>query len=85
MRSYKNRENITSLMRIARRRAGLTQKELAKKMRTRQPSIARAEKGGWSSINFAERYFKECGGRLRFNHVSYMFKDGSYSSFTEQH
>lgn len=52
----------------ARSRVGLTQQELAKKMGTTQPVVARLESGrGRPSIRTLERLAKATGSRLRIS------------------
>jgi transcriptional regulator with XRE-family HTH domain len=50
----KNEKHLGWLISVARRERGLTQAELAKKLGTVQPSIARAERKG-CTLSFAER------------------------------
>ena len=83
MHRYANRETIAEQLRTARLQAGLTQVELARKMRTKQPAISRAERGNIGSYIFAERFAQACGFALRFNHVSIEREDGfQISAFT---
>jgi ribosome-binding protein aMBF1 (putative translation factor) len=52
----------------ARSRAGLSQKDVAKKMRTSQPAIARLEGGrGNPSVDTLRRYAKATGLRLKIS------------------
>jgi ribosome-binding protein aMBF1 (putative translation factor) len=56
---------LASAMLDARNRAGLTQKELARKMRTTQPVVARLESGrSRPSIRTLERLARATGSRL---------------------
>jgi transcriptional regulator with XRE-family HTH domain len=50
----KNTERLGWYIRVARRERGVTQSQLAKHMRTKQASIARAETRG-CSLTFAEK------------------------------
>lgn len=66
----KDKYQFGSLIRLARKKAGLTQHQLAQRANTKQPAIARAENGNIGSLNFVERLIKACGFRLRLNHVT---------------
>ena len=56
---------LASAMMDVRNRAGLTQKELARKMRTTQPVVARLESGrSRPSIRTLERLAEATGSRL---------------------
>lgn len=56
-----------TLIREARRRAGLTQTKLARKLATTQSSIARWEGGGATpSLETLRRIVKACGFELRY-------------------
>lgn len=48
---------------VARKEAGLTQSQLARKIKTKQPSIARAETKG-CSLAFAEKAVDACGFKI---------------------
>ena len=55
------------LIRQARRRAGLTQAELAAKARTTQSAVARWESGGSTpSLETLQRIVEACGLELRY-------------------
>ena len=57
---------LASAMIRARTRAGLTQQQLARKMGTTQPVVARLESGrGHPSMRTLERFAKATGSRLR--------------------
>lgn len=60
-------------LRDARKEAGLTQIELAKKLNTHQPAIARAERGNISSVRWLQKALKACGfeisGYLNINSI----------------
>lgn len=81
---YDNANNLRTVLKSARIHAGITQEELARRLSTKQPCIARAEKQGVKTIYFAEKWVEACGYYLRFNHIS--FGDGTFSesSFTEE-
>jgi len=77
----KHTKMLKETMHYARFCAGLTQKELAKKMDTKQPNIARWETRGTASIETAERFIRACGYQLKFHHVSILNKRGGYTLF----
>ena len=79
---YKNIENLAGIMKKARKNAGMTQIQLAKKLRTGQGSISRSERGNVTSIRYAERFIRACGYELRFNHISIDNDNTSFTSFT---
>jgi DNA-binding XRE family transcriptional regulator len=83
---YQNKENLISQMRHARIMTGMTQEEVAKKLKTSQSSIARAEKDTHTTLVFAEKYVRACGFLLRLNHISIESLDGKVnsSSFTKK-
>lgn len=59
------RFDISMLITEARLHAGLTQKELAKRMKTKQPSIARVESGKMlPSLEFLDKLAKAIGTSL---------------------
>lgn len=59
---------LASALIDARGRAGLSQEDIAKKMQTSQPTIARLESGrGNPSIETLRRYAKATGSRLRIS------------------
>lgn len=60
MRKNYNRKHLGFLIKIARGDAKLTQTQLAKKMKTKQPAIARAENEG-CELGFCEKAVGECG------------------------
>ena len=62
-----------------RRFSGLTQAALAAKMKTKQPSLARAEHHG-CSIAFAEKALNIMGKEIGFHHISVGTKQ-SYTSY----
>ena len=84
MKPYKNKEELGGMLRLARLYAKLTQAQVATRMKTKQPSIARAEKCGTYSINFAERFARACGYELRFNHITMESDIESFNGFTSQ-
>jgi ribosome-binding protein aMBF1 (putative translation factor) len=58
--------SLTAAMIEARRRAGMTQEQLARRMRTTQAVVARLEGGGTRpSTRTLERYARATGNRLR--------------------
>lgn len=60
--------SLTAAMIEARNRAGLTQKEVAKRMKTTQAAIARLESAGSKpSTRTLVRYAKATGTRLRIS------------------
>lgn len=64
---YGNNPKLDIALMIERARviAGLTQKELAKKMKTKQAAISRAESGNYlPSLSFLERMAKALGTEL---------------------
>lgn len=73
-----NIRRLSRVLRTARWHAGLTQEQLARIMKTKQSSIARAENGNVASIRFAERLVKACGGELRLDPMIYI-DDSIYS------
>lgn len=59
---------LTRALMMARSRAGLTQQEVAKRMKTTQAVIARLESGGsLPSTRTLERFAKATGSRLRIS------------------
>lgn len=82
---YKNIETLAGQLRIARRMAGLTQKELAEKMKTKQPAIARAENGNVANIRFMEKFVRACGYELRLHHISITNGQTSHTAFVAAH
>jgi ribosome-binding protein aMBF1 (putative translation factor) len=68
-REYKNLEeefSLTSALIEARSRAGLTQEQVAQRMKTTQAVVARLEGGGsMPSTRTLEKYAKATGSRLR--------------------
>jgi transcriptional regulator with XRE-family HTH domain len=54
----------------ARFESGLTQEQLAKKMKTKQEAIARAENGNVHNFDWVEKAIKKCGFELQFHHIS---------------
>lgn len=69
---------LSDILITARSRSGLTQTELARKARTKQAAISRAEKGNVSSLRWVDKVVRACGLELRFHHVSLVrkHKDG---------
>ena len=66
LRNRKAEFALAAAMVAARTRAGLTQDELAHRMRTTQPVVARLESGRvWPSTRTLERYAFATGSRLR--------------------
>jgi transcriptional regulator with XRE-family HTH domain len=62
--------SLTAAMIEARSRAGLTQEEVAKRMKTTQAVVARLEGGGSKpSTRTLEKYAKATGSRLRISFV----------------
>jgi transcriptional regulator with XRE-family HTH domain len=58
--------SLTAAMIEARSRAGMTQEQLARRMKTTQAVVARLEAGGTRpSTRTLERYAKATGNRLR--------------------
>lgn len=49
----------------ARNRAGMTQREVAERMGTVQPAIARLERGHKPSLKTLERYARATGSKLK--------------------
>jgi ribosome-binding protein aMBF1 (putative translation factor) len=60
--------SLTAAMIEARSRAGMTQEQVARRMKTTQAAIARLEsKGSRPSTRTLQRYAKATGSRLRIN------------------
>ena len=60
--------SLTAAMIEARSRAGMTQEQVARRMKTKQAVIARLESGGSRpSTRTLERYAKATGSRLRIS------------------
>ena len=70
-REYKALEgefSLTAAMIEARSRAGMTQEQVARRMKTTQAAIARLEsKGSRPSTSTLQRYAKATGSRLRIS------------------
>jgi transcriptional regulator with XRE-family HTH domain len=70
-REYKALEeefSLTAAMIEARSRAGMTQEQVARRMKTTQAAIARLEsRGGRPSTRTLQRYAKATGTRLRIS------------------
>jgi ribosome-binding protein aMBF1 (putative translation factor) len=70
-RDYKSLEeefSLTSALIEARSRAGLTQEQVAQRMKTTQAVVARLEGGGsMPSTRTLEKYAKATGSRLRIS------------------
>ena len=70
-REYQAREeefSLTAAMIEARSRAGMTQEQLARRMKTTQAVVARLEGGGSRpSTRTLERYARATGNRLRIS------------------
>ena len=60
--------NLASAMIQARKGAGLTQEDVAKRMGISQPAVAKLESGGGVNVKTLQRYAKATGTRL---HVSF--------------
>lgn len=57
---------FAKMLKEARKESGFTQLELAKKMKSTQPSIARAESGSnIVTFTYMEKYLKACGKKLK--------------------
>ena len=62
--------SLTAAMIEARSRAGMTQEQLARRMKTTQAVVARLESGGSRpSTRTLERYARATGNRLRISFV----------------
>ena len=61
---------LVSEMIESRVQAGLSQKEVAKKMGTSQPAVARLESGNRPSLRSLERYTKAVGRKLEIHLVA---------------
>ena len=60
--------SLTAAMIEARSRAGMTQEQVARRMKTTQAAIARLEsRGGRPSTRTLQRYAKATGSRLRIS------------------
>ena len=57
---------LARMLILARRAAGLTQKDLAEKMGTSQSAIARMESGRVSSLKTVEKYAEVTGHRVTY-------------------
>lgn len=67
MRNGSTRWPVWPLVREARRRAGLTQAELAQRVGTSQPAIARYERArSMTDLDTLHRIAEACGLELRF-------------------
>ena len=67
-RALEEEFSITAAMIEARSRAGLTQQQVARRMKTTQAVIARLEGGGSKpSTRTLERYAKATGSRLKIS------------------
>ena len=67
-RALEEEFSITAAMIEARSRAGMTQEQVARRMKTTQAVIARLEGGGSKpSTRTLERYAKATGSRLRIS------------------
>jgi len=67
LKEYETLESEFELAReliMARAKAGLSQKELARKMGTSQPTVARLESGHKPSLKTLERYAEAVGMKL---------------------
>lgn len=62
---------VSSLVLELRLKSKLTQKQLARKCKTKQPAIARLENNGKASLSFLEKIGKACGYQLKvyFEHL----------------
>jgi len=67
-RAIEEEFSVTAAMIEARSRAGMTQEQVARRMKTTQAVIARLEGGGSKpSTRTLERYAKATGSRLRIS------------------
>jgi len=67
-RAIEEKFSVTAAMIEARSRAGMTQEQVARRMKTTQAVIARLEGGGSKpSTRTLERYAKATGSRLRIS------------------
>lgn len=63
---------ISEMLKKTRLEASLSQYELAKKMHTKQPAIARAEKSAPNfvpTLEFIERWARACGRKLKLPEI----------------
>ncbi len=60
---------IARMLILARKEAGMTQQEVAERMRTSQSAIARIESGKPGSLRSIERYANATGNRVKIDLV----------------
>jgi len=68
---------LSEMVKSARKSENITQKELAKLMNTKQESISRSDKEGYS-VEMAEKALNAMGMKLAFHHISF----GTEKSYT---
>ncbi len=64
---FKLEYQIAKTLQQARKNVNLTQKEIAKKMKTTQSVISRIEHGYNISLHSLEKYASACGKHIEFN------------------
>lgn len=68
--AIKLQKELAEIVKTARQSENLTQHQLARKMNTKQSSLARSEQNGFS-VSMAEKALKAMGMKLAFHHISY--------------
>ena len=80
--SWSNRKNLTEVLKYARTISGMTQLELAKKLKTKQSAIARLESGKIRyHIEFAEKWAQACGLEIGFQWINLKDKNSTWTNF----
>ena len=72
----KHHKMLGEQVRTARSYMGISQADLAKKTKTAQSAISRAEKTG-CGITLAQTLIEATGAELRFHHVSIVLPNGT--------
>lgn len=78
--AFKSQLELAQKMRLARQKVGLTQEDVAKKMHTQKPVIARLEAAGGKqhhspSLTTLQKYAKAIGYRIRIDLIPDKKKD----------
>lgn len=72
---------FSELLYGARTMAGLTQAALAKKLRTKQATISRAESNGVGNIRWLAKAIKACGYDIEVHHISLVKGNTKHTRF----